>query len=125
VPKRAVVFLISDFQDTGYERTLRVVAQKHDVVAIAVRDEREGVLPPVGLIGVEDPETGECGVIDAGSSAMRRVYAEFAARARSELQTSVRRAGVDLLELSTGESYEAPMVRFFRERARRVAMAGG
>jgi uncharacterized protein (DUF58 family) len=125
VPKRAVVFLISDFQDRGYERTLRVVARKHDVVAIAVRDEREGALPPVGLIAVEDPETGERGVIDAGSTALRRAYAEFALRARSELRATVQRAGVDLLELSTGEPYEIPMVRFFRERARRVAMAGG
>jgi uncharacterized protein (DUF58 family) len=125
VTKRAVVFLISDFQDADFERTLRVISQKHDVVAIAVRDEREQTLPDVGLIGVEDPETGKRGVVDAGSRAVRRAYAEFAETWRRELRRSVRRAGVDLLELSTGESYELPMARFFRERARRVARAGG
>jgi uncharacterized protein (DUF58 family) len=125
VRKRAVVFLLSDFQDAGYERLLRVVARKHDVVAIAVSDPREQTLPEVGLVAVEDPETGARGLLDAGSSAVRQAYAAFAARAREELRRGIRRAGVDLLELSTGEPYEVPMVRFFRERARRVAMAGG
>jgi len=125
VTKRAVVFLISDFQDLDFERTLRVVVQKHDLVAIAIHDEREETLPDVGLIAVEDPETGERGVVDAGSGAVRRAYADFAQRRRVGLQASARRAGVDLLELSTGESYEMPMVRFFRERARRAVRSGG
>jgi uncharacterized protein (DUF58 family) len=125
VPKRAVVFLISDFQDAGYEHILRVAAQKHDVVAIAVRDAREEQLPAVGLIAVEDPESGERGTIDAGSSALRRAYAGLALRERERLRQTMRRAGIDLLELSTGEPYDAPIERFFRERARRVAMAGG
>lgn len=125
VTKRAVVFVISDFQDEAYERTLRVVARKHDVVAIAVHDPREGSLPPVGLIAVEDPETGERGVIDAGNARVRAVWAAWAERARAELRATVRRTGVDLLELSTAESYELPMLRFFRQRARRAAMAGG
>jgi uncharacterized protein (DUF58 family) len=124
VTKRAVVFVISDFQDAGFERTLRVVARKHDVVAIAVADPRESALPEGGLVVVEDPETGARGLIDAGSSAVRRAYAEYAQRAREELRGAVQRAGVDLLELSTAESYERPMVRFFRERARRAARAG-
>jgi len=124
VPKRAVVFVISDFQDRGYERALRVLARKHDVVAIAVGDPREAALPGGGgLIVVEDPETGARGLIDCGSSAVRRVYAEYAARSRQELGAITRRAGVDLLQLSTGEPYDQPVMRFFRERARRVARA--
>ncbi len=125
VPKRAVVFLLSDFQDEGFERTLRTVARKHDVVAIAVADPRESVLPRTGLVAVEDPETGERGVVDSSSAAVRRAYAEAAARFRERLLETVRRAGVDVLELSTGEDYERPLVRFFRERARRAAAAGG
>jgi uncharacterized protein (DUF58 family) len=124
VRKRAVVFLISDFQDAGYERTLRVVARKHDVIAVSVTDPREESLPAVGLVNVLDPETGEVGVIDAGSSAVRRAYGEFARRFREELRATMRRASVDLLELSTGEPYEVPMVRFFRERARRAMRHG-
>jgi uncharacterized protein (DUF58 family) len=124
VRKRAVVFLISDFQDAGYERTLRVVARKHDVVAVSVTDPREETLPAVGLVSALDPETGAVGLIDAGSSAVRRAYGEFARRFREGLQATMRRASVDLLELSTGESYEMPMVRFFRERARRATRHG-
>jgi len=125
VTKRAVVFLISDFQDRDFERTLRVVVQKHDLVAIAVHDERETTLPDVGLIAVEDPETGEPGLLDAGSRAVRRAYEKFSDHRRKGLQAAARHAGVDLLELSTGEPYEMPMVRFFRERARRAARSGG
>lgn len=124
VRKRAVVFVISDFQDAGYERTLRVVARKHDVVAVSVTDPREESLPPVGLVSVLDPETGAVGLIDAGSSAVRRAYGEFARRFREDLRATMRRASVDLLELSTGEPYEMPMVRFFRERARRATRHG-
>jgi uncharacterized protein (DUF58 family) len=125
VTKRAVVFLLSDFQDAGYERTLRVVARKHDVVAISVTDPREHTLPPVGLVSIEDPETGEVGVIDAGSARVRRAWAEAAERQRTALREGMRRTGVDLLEIDTGEPYDMPLVRFFRERARRAAMAGG
>jgi uncharacterized protein (DUF58 family) len=120
-----VVFLVSDFQDEGFERNLRVAAQKHDVIAILVTDPREAELPPVGLVAVVDPETGERGVIDAGSARVRRTYAWHAERRRSLLRETLRRTGVELLELSTAEDYERPLVRFFRERARRVARAGG
>ncbi len=119
-----MVFLISDFQDEGYERTLRVVARKHDVVAVSVSDPRESALPKVGLVGVVDPETGGVGVIDAGSSAVRRAYAEFSKQFRRTLRATMSEAAVDLLELSTGEPYEMPMVKFFRERARRATRAG-
>jgi uncharacterized protein (DUF58 family) len=125
VTKRAVVFLVSDFQDEGYERTLRVAAQKHDVVAISVSDPRECQLPDVGLVGVRDPETGELGVIDAGSARVRQRYVELAERARTVIRDTLRRTGIDLLELSTGEPYELPLVRFFHERARRAMRAGG
>jgi uncharacterized protein (DUF58 family) len=124
VRKRAVVFLISDFQDRDYERRLRVVARKHDLVAVSITDPREEALPNVGLISVVDPETGTVGVLDAGSTAVRRAYAEHAASFRATVRGRMRQAGVDLLELSTGEQYEMPMTRFFRERARRAMRHG-
>jgi uncharacterized protein (DUF58 family) len=123
--KRAVVFVVSDFEDEGFDKILRVAARKHDVVAIAVSDPREEQLPDVGLVSVEDPETGERGVLDAGSARVRRAYEEFAERSRHALRETFRRTGVDLLELSTGEPYEVPLVRFFHERARRALRAGG
>jgi len=125
VTKRAVLFLISDFQDEGYEKLLRVVARKHDLVAISVSDPREAQLPPVGLLNVVDPETGELGVLDAGSARVRAAYNERAQRHRRELRETVRRSGVDLLELSTGEPYDIPFARFFHQRTRRAVRAGG
>ena len=125
VPKRAVIFLLSDFEDSGYERTLRPFARKHDVVAIAVGDPREQELPPVGIIAVEDPETGERALVDALSPAVREIWARAGQSRRDALREILRRTGVDLLEISTGEPYEVPLVRFFRERARRLARAGG
>ncbi|MCP3902293.1 MAG: DUF58 domain-containing protein [Planctomycetes bacterium] len=125
VRKRAVVFLLSDFQDDDYERTLRVVAQKHDLVAIALDDPREATLPSVGLVSVVDPETGEPGLLDTSSRGVRRVYEEYAERRRVVLRDTIRRSGVDLLELSTDQNYELPLVRFFHERARRAQASGG
>ncbi len=125
VAKRAVVFVVSDFQDRGFERSLRVLGRKHDVVGIAVSDPREARLPEVGLLAVEDPETGARRLIDAGSARVRAAYAAAAAAAREEAMAALRRTGVDVLELSTAEPYDAPLVRFFRERARRAARAGG
>jgi len=125
VRKRAVVFLLSDFQDEGYDRALRVAARKHDVVALTVTDPREFELPSVGLLAVRDPENGATGVIDSGSARVRRIYEEAAARGRERLLETVRRTGVGLLEVSTAEDYERPLVRFFHERARRAARAGG
>ncbi len=125
VTKRAVLFLVSDFQDSGYESTLRVLAKKHDVVAISVSDPRESVLPDVGLVAAEDPETGAVVLLAAGRARVRGAYAGRAAAGREAAVKALKKAGVELLELSTAEPYDLPLVRFFRERARRVARAGG
>jgi uncharacterized protein (DUF58 family) len=123
--KRAVVFLLSDFQDEGYERALRVAARKHDVTALRVMDPREMTLPPVGLVAVRDPETGDVGVVDGGSRRVREAYARRASDRDESVRRTLQSCGVDLLEVSTAEPYEVPLVRFFRERARRAAHGGG
>ncbi|MDH3785888.1 MAG: DUF58 domain-containing protein, partial [Acidobacteriota bacterium] len=125
VAKRAVIFLISDFQDQGYEKTLRVLARKHDMVGIAVSDPREQQLPPVGLVSVRDPETGDTGLIDTSSASVRSAYSRAESVRRDLLVDSFRRIGMDLLNLSTDEDYEKPLARFFRERARRAMRSGG
>jgi uncharacterized protein (DUF58 family) len=124
VTKRSVVFLVSDFEDGGYERTLRVVNRKHDLVAISVHDPREEALPDVGLVAVVDAESGVPAIIDTGSARVRHAYAERARKARALGRDIVKRAGVDLLEVSTGTDYDRTLVSFFRERARRATRAG-
>ncbi len=124
VTKRAVVFLISDFQAAGYEKTLRVVNLKHDLVAIAISDPREGTLPSVGLLAVRDPETGRPAVIDSSHAGVRRSFAERWARQCAHTREILKRAGTEILELSTGADYDRALLVFFRERARRTARAG-
>jgi len=125
VTKRAVVFLISDFQADGYEKTLRVVNLKHDLVAIAISDPREGRLPNAGLVAVTDAETGRPVVIDSGHSGVRRLFAERFERECARTRALLKQAGTEILELSTATDYDRALVVFFRERARRAARAGG
>ena len=122
--KRAVVFLVSDFQDRNYEKVLRTVARKHDVVGIRITDPRESELPSTGLVAVEDPESGVRRLVDAGSRKARSDYAAWSLSRQLEIRETVRKSGIELLELDTGEDYERRLVRFFRARARR-AQAGG
>jgi len=125
VTKRSVVFLISDFQDTGYDKALRATNLKHDLVAISISDPREETLPPAGLVAVTDAESGRPFLIDAGSHAVRRIFAERHRRERERMHSVLKKAGTDLLELSTGTDYDRALVSFFRERARRATRAGG
>ena len=124
VPKRAVVFLISDFQAEGYDKTLRVVNLKHDLVAIAISDPREGQLENAGLVAVRDSETGRPIVIDSGHSGVRRLFAERFLRERERRRALLKQTGTEILELSTGTDYDRALLVFFRERARRTARAG-
>lgn len=122
--KRAVVFLVSDFQDRGYDTLLRTVARKHDVVGIRISDPRESELPQTGLVAVEDPETGMRRLVDSGSRRVRSDYAAWAGRREMEIRETVRLSGIEFLELDTAEDYENRLVRFFRTRARRANTGG-
>jgi hypothetical protein len=124
VTKRAVVFLISDFQADGYDKTLRVVNLKHDLVAIAISDPREGQLRNTGLVAVRDAETGRPVVIDSGHTGVRRLFAERFQRETERTRAALKQTGTEILELSTGTDYDRALLMFFRERARRAARAG-
>jgi len=117
--RRAVVFLISDFLDEGYETPLRFLRRKHDVVAIRTEDPLEIDLPPVGLIELEDAETGRVVTVDTLSRAARRRYAAAALRRRASAGTNLRRLGLDQCLVRTGEPYIHELVELFRRRERR------
>src|SRR5258707_5240705 len=101
ITKRSVVFLISDFLGDGFARPLRVAARKHDIIAISVTDPREEDLPPVGLVDLEDAETGERVLVDTRSAATRAAFRRWADRRRAERQALFRSVAVDALELFT------------------------
>jgi uncharacterized protein (DUF58 family) len=112
--RRAVVFLISDFLDVGYERALNIVNRKHDVIAVNITDPREEQLAGVGLLEVEDAETGRRLTIDARARKLRP------ARRAEELRRELARLDVDLVPINAAESYVEPLIRFFSTRARRL-----
>lgn len=116
--RRSVVLLLSDFMDTGFERPLRTLARRHDVVAVHLMDPREAELPALGLAALTDPETGRTYWLDTRSRAVRAAYAADAAQRREAVGEALRRARVDRIPVMTGESYVEPLIRFFRQRNR-------
>jgi len=120
VRRHAVVFLVSDFQTTGYERALSVANRRFDLIAVDVSDPREIELPRVGLVELEDAETGERVTIDAGDERFVERFEREIARRRSERDRSFRKLGVDRIAVSTARPYVEPLERFFRMRARRA-----
>ncbi len=116
--RKAIVFLISDFFTTDYERALRLTASKHDLIAVRIRDERENVLSDSGVLVFEDAETGEIRYIDTSSRAVRKRYWQYRQKHQQELTNLFRRSGVDEILLNTGKPYEDELVRFFQKRMR-------
>jgi len=119
--RRALLVLVSDFFDDGYETMLRAAAQRHDVVGIEVRDPREEELPPLGLVDLTDAETGETVTLDTRTEAGRRAFAEAAQARREQTADRLRRAGVGHVPVRTDGDYVEPLIAFFRDRARRAA----
>jgi uncharacterized protein (DUF58 family) len=117
---RSIVVLLSDFFAEGWERPLRRLAARHEVVAITVEDPRERLLPEAGWIELDDAETGRRVLIDTGNRALRQRVERQAERRREERRRVLSAAGVDHLELETGADYKLPLRRHFAMRARRV-----
>lgn len=117
--RRAVVFVFSDFATAGYEWAMRIAGRKHDVVAVCVRDPLEHNLPDVGLLEVEDAESGGRTLIDTSAEAVRDAHAANAARRQAELARLVRASNADLLEVSTDGSHFDALLGYFRRRQKR------
>jgi uncharacterized protein (DUF58 family) len=120
LPRRAVLFLISDFLDEGYMQVLRHANRKHDVVAGLITDPREAQMPPAGLVTLEDAETGRTRLVDTRSSSFRTELASRAEKRQVELRDSLRATGMDLIVFDASQSMVDPLLRFFRERERRL-----
>ena len=115
----SVVFLISDFKDTGYEKQLRLSSKQHSLIAIILQDRREVELPNVGLIELADAESGETMIIDTRSKESRQLYRESNQRVDAERRQIFRANQIDSIHIRTDEPYVKPLIRFFRQRAAR------
>jgi len=119
IKKRSIVFLLSDFMDSGYEKILRIIGRKHDLVGIVINDERENMLPGIGLVKFVDAETGEERWLDTSNKLVRKKLADYRTDIMAKRKSLFLASRLDSIEISTGQSYIPPLVQFFRLRERR------
>jgi len=105
--------------DEGYEKILRIVGKKHDLIGIVINDQREKSIPKMGLVKFTDAETGMERWIDSSSSKVQSWIKQYYARLISERKTLFIKSRLDSIEIKTGENYVTPLVNFFRLRERR------
>ena len=124
--RRAVVFLVSDFllssvkpQTSSFEQLLRATARHHDMVCVPVSDPAEQELPDVGLVELEDPETGELVLVDTSSAAVRRRFSATASEENEELKRFFLKTGIDTLTIATDRPYIDEVRALFKRRARK------
>lgn len=119
VRRRTIVFVISDFFDDQYEAQLRAAAVRHEVIALTLNDPRESSLPDVGLLEIEEGETGERALLDTSSARVRAAYAARASELHEKRRRTLAAVGVEEVALSTDRSYVEPLLRAFHSRERR------
>lgn len=117
--RKAVCFVVSDFFDEGYLRSLQMASRKHDVIAVLITDPRELELPRVGMVTWRDAETGATLVRDTGSSHFRQQFAQASRERIEQLERSFRRASIDFIQIDVTGSIVDPLAKFFRMRQRR------
>ena len=118
--RKCVVFLISDFLDDSYLRSLKITNKKHDLITIQLLDPVELELPDMGLLKVEDPETGETFWIDTSSQkSMKQLRKEIAIK-QSNFKKEIKKSGIDLISISTDEDFVDPLMSFFKSRENRI-----
>jgi len=116
IKKRCTAFIISDFIAPGFEESLRIASNKHDIVAIKIFDPIETSIPDVGLIKVADSETGEENWIDTCSRQTRNAYNSWWIDHKAEITNIFRKCGVDSTFISTCEDYVKPLIKLFERR---------
>lgn len=118
--KRGIVFVISDFFSENFERELRLLKNKHDVIAVNVNDIREEQIPDIGYIELEDEETGEQLLLDTSDKHFREEYVKSIKKKNNDLKQLLTKLKIDLVQLKSDEPFEIPLRRFFKMREKRM-----
>jgi uncharacterized protein (DUF58 family) len=118
-PRKTVAFVISDFQDDAFESALRITRRKHDVIPIQITDPREWELPNVGMIRLQDAESGRLITVDTASRGQRNAYRDMRLAQQERLQKMFRRLSLQPIQIRAGEDYVEPLQRFFHLREAR------
>jgi uncharacterized protein (DUF58 family) len=118
--RHAIVFMISDCMDSGFEKPLKLTAKRHDLSVIRISDPAEKTLPELGLMTVRDPETGQITLIDTRSKTLKKKWQMYNQRHETYLTDLFQKTGVDLAQIDTADSVVEPLMRLFDRRRRRL-----
>ena len=119
IKKRCIAFVISDFLDKDFDQALRIASRKHDIVAVRTYDQRETVLPRIGLVKVYNKETGQMMWVDTNDPGLRSNFSSHWAKHEHYLSQLFKRLGIDSASISTGDDYVKPLVNLFKVRESR------
>ena len=119
IKKKSITFLLSDFIAENYEKILRVVGKKHDLISVVLEDPREKNFPKSGLVEFKDAETGQIRFVDTSNKNMREQYFRIVDEIASKRKSVFLSSGIDTVKITTGQSYIKPLVEFFKLREKR------
>lgn len=114
--KKAIVFVLSDFITDGYEQTMKIAANKHDITGIRIYDQREENIPSLGIVQMEDEETGELVLVNTSSKTVRNNYANYYKERVDYFKESFKRSGAGVIDVRTDESYVKKLLGYFKRR---------
>lgn len=116
IKKKCTAFLLSDFVNCNFEQALKIAANKHDVVALQIADRADEFLPPIGMVSVQDPETGKVLLADTNSQKVQQAYRCWWIAQRQSVNEQLRKCGIDSAQLYTGEDYVKVLTALFQKR---------
>jgi uncharacterized protein (DUF58 family) len=119
IKKRAVCFILSDFMDNNFDKSLKIARKKHDIIALRIHDEREEQLVNVGLIKLKDTETGNLKWIDTSSKNIRKEFRKNYLIFEKNLKQTLQHSAIDYINIKTGKDYVKPLINFFKNRKRK------
>lgn len=119
IKKRSVCFILSDFMDNNFDKSLKIARKKHDIIALRIHDEREEQLVDVGLIKLEDTETGDLKWVDTSSKNIRKEFRKNYLIFEENLKKILQHSAVDHINIKTGKDYVKPLINFFKNRRRK------
>lgn len=117
ISRRSICFILSDFISTSFKKPLKIASRKHDVVALKLIDKREEIIPNIGLVPIEDAESGKKIIIDTSSKFFINRLLEEKNKRNNKLKSLMNESSVDLINLYTGEDYVKPLINFFKKRS--------
>ncbi len=117
--KRGIIFVISDFMDSGYEAALRIAGKRHDLIGVVLQDPRENELPDVGLMHLRDAESGAARIIDTSDARVRYIYKNSNQKLNEARQSLFVKSRLDDIKVRLDQPYLKPLIDFFRLREKR------